>query len=199
MAGMWFAFSLIAFAVGWPDVAKSIKFLGTGIDLRDINSSLKDMRKVIEADTRAILELVQTQMRIGGVPDDQKEIIYENLTSVLNDSGFSPEEIKNIQERWHFWIAGDYVRHIIFNNAIVHPVIPSEKKEEWRIKRGDLQKRINNITPQELIDVFTEFDGYNNEVKELIKDFEFYQENKAHRRKDIWKKRAHWFSSRIYK
>ena len=192
-ATMWLTFSILSFAFGWPEVAKSIKFFGSGVDLGEVETSLKDMRSVIEADTRALLELVQTQMRFGGIPDDMKEKIYEDLASVLSDSGFSPEEVKNIQERWHFWITGDYVRGIIVVNKLSHPAIPSEKKEEWMEKREDLKSRINEITPQELIDVFKEFNGYNDEVKGLIEDFDYYKKNLSHKRPDIWENREHWF------
>lgn len=194
MTGMWLTFSLFVFVLGWPGVADSISFLGNNIKLREISSSLKEMRQVIEADTRAIFELVQTQMRFGGVSDDQKEVIYYNLTEVLKRAGFSGEEIENIQERWHYWIRGDYVRNILANN-IYHSHVPKEKKEEWPKKRQELRDKVDDVTPDELREAFKAFDGYTDEVKELINDFEYYRANYQHRRPEIWADREYWFKS----
>jgi hypothetical protein len=91
LAGIWLTFSLFTFMLGWPEIADSITFLGNSIKLRELKASLKDIRSVIEANTRAIFEMVQTQMRFGGVSDEQKDSIYRNLTDVLENAGFSKE------------------------------------------------------------------------------------------------------------
>jgi len=192
MTGIWLTFSLFVFVLGWPGVADSISFLGNNIKLREISSSLKEMRQVIEADTRAIFELVQTQMRFGGVSDDQKEVIYHNLTAVLKKAGFSKTEIEDVQERWHYWIGGDYVRDIL-TNSIYHPHVPNENKEEWSKKRKELCDKTDSVTPHELREAFKAFDGYTDEVRELIDDFEYYRQNKQHRRPEVWAEREYWF------
>lgn len=167
---------------------KLVNILKGIIETRELKASLKDLRHVIEASTRAILELVQTQMRFGGVPYEEKEGIYNNLTKVLESAEFTPAEIAQIQTRWHYWVEGDYVRAIIAINNINHPAVPKEKVEEWHKKREDLKFQINVLQPDDLRKIFQDFGAFTDEIKSLIDDFEYYKKNKQHRDVEKWKK-----------
>jgi hypothetical protein len=193
LPGIWLTFSLFTFLIAWPETAESITFLGNSIKLRKLKSSLEDMRHLIEANTRAIFELVQTQMRFGGVSDAQKDEIFKALTEVLEKAGFSKKEIISIQDRWHYWIKGDYVRSILHVHNICHPEIKGEKQEAWDKDRIEIKNKIDEVTPEELRELFKKYNAYTVSVKDLIDDFEYYIANRAHRRPDMWKNREHWF------
>jgi len=174
--------------LGLHDRIKLVNIFKGIIETRELRANLKDLRHVIEANTRAILELVQTQMRMGGVPYEEKEKIYNNLTKILESAGFTSSEIFDVQARWHYWVEGDYVRAIVQISTTDHSAIPEDKRTAWHTKRKELKGQINLLQPEDLRQIFREFDAYTEEIKSLIDDFEYYKKNKQHRDVENWKK-----------
>jgi hypothetical protein len=194
MTGIWLTFSLFTFAFGWPEIAESISFLGNNIKLREVKNAINELKQLAEVNVAALLEIIQTQMRFGGVPEDKKEEVFQQTTVLLKNLGFDKNEIEGIQSRWHFWVEGDYVRALIHNN-INHPEIPKERHEEWHAKRKELQEKTNDLTPDELRDVFKIFDGDTETVKQVIDDLEYYKKHKKHKDIERWKKHEEWFKA----
>ncbi|MCE3233546.1 MAG: hypothetical protein K0R98_1803 [Rickettsiaceae bacterium] len=120
----------------------------------------------------ALLEIIQTQMRLGGVPEDKKEEVFNQTTVLLGNLGFDKEEINRIQSRWHYWVEGDYIRALIHHN-INHPEIPKEYHKDWYIKRIELQERLDTLQPNDLREEFTKLHGYTHKVKSIIDDLEY--------------------------
>jgi hypothetical protein len=85
------------------------------------------------------------------------------------------------------------VRGILCVHNLYHPNADKDKEEQWNEKAKQLKENIDSVTPDQLKQLFTGLDCYNDEVKELIEDYAYYIKNKSHRRPEIWKNREHWF------
>ena len=189
LTGIWLTFSIFFIVLAWPEIAESISIFGNNIKLRKVEQKMNELRSLAEGNTRTLFELMQTQMRFGGVPEDEKQKIYKKLTDTLIEIGFTDNEIKDIQSRWHYWIEGDYVRRIVSPNSQINDVpVPKEKQELWYKKRQELLSKASDITPNELREVFKELDVLDTKFESLIDDFEYYKKNKEHKNLEKWKK-----------
>jgi len=190
----WLIISLFCFILAFPGNIKSINFLGSKMELHKAQEEISKLKLLAKANTRALFELMQTQMRFGGVPDEEKRKYYNQLTDTLKKIGFKEAEIKEIQSRWHYWVEGDYVRKIINIDSTTHPLVKSKKQKEWNKKREELKEEINKITPDELRKIFSGFCDDDNTVRinTLIDDFEYYVNNKKHLNFENWNNRDKW-------
>lgn len=195
MTGVWLTFSLFMFALGWPEVAESISFLGNNIKLREVKDAINELKLLAEVFSRATLELIQGEGRWGGFADDEKDRTYEDIEKMLKGFGFQRDEILSIQSRWHYWVEKDYVHALMHNSNINHPEIPTARHAEWHVKRNEIYEKIENIQPKELREAFQSLDGYTDNVKTAIDDFEYYKTHKKHRDLTRWKQQKNWFKS----
>jgi len=195
MTGVWLTFSLFMFALGWPEVAESISFLGNNIKLREVKDAINELKLLAEVFSRATLELIQGGGRWGGFADDEKGRTYEDIEKMLNGFGFKKDEILSIQSRWHYWVEKDHVHALMHNSNINHPEIPTARHAEWHVKRNEIYAKIESIQPNELKEVFQSLDGYTDKVKIAIEDLEYYKKNKKHRDITRWKQHENWFKS----
>ncbi len=193
MTGIWLTFSLFTFAFGWPEIAKSISFLGNNIELREVKNAISELKQLAEVNSRAILELIQGSSRWGGFTEDERLATYNSIEKMLVNLGFEEREIAEIQSRWHYWVEGDYVRAIIFSHNLNHPAVPKDKLELWHKKREVICQQINSIQPDELRAVFREFNAYTDKVQQAIDDLEYYKKHKKHRDLQEWKRHNDWF------
>lgn len=193
MTGIWLTFSLFVFALGWPEIAKSISFLGNRLELREIETTIRELRQLAEVNISALLEILQTQMRFGGVPEEKKQEILRSTESVLKNIGFKSEEIKNIQSRYHYWVKFDYVRAIIRAHNIKHPVIPKDRETEWNKKREEIIANSESYSPDDLRKVFTDFSALTEPVKSKVDAYEYYVKNHKHRDLEEWNNHHNWF------
>lgn len=196
MTGIWLTFSLFTFAFGWPEIAKSISFLGNNIELREVKNAINELKQLAEVASRAILEIFQGAGRWGGFSEEEFQATYTSVEKMLVSLDFKPKEIADIQSRWHYWVEGDYARAIIFAFNINHPEIPKEKLEEWHKKREELLERVNSLQPDDFRVTFRNFDAYTPAVQLAIDDFEYYKKNKKHKDVERWKRHHEWFSSK---
>lgn len=194
MTAIWLTFSLFMFALGWPEVAESISFLGSNIKLREVKNAINELKLLAEVFSKSTLELIQGGSRWGGFPEDDKWQTYESIEKMLNGFGFKKAEIQEIQSRWHYWAEGDYVRAIIWpSSQIYHNAVPTESSEIWHQKLSYISGKVDSITPEELRTIFKEVGGYTDEVKSVIDDFEYYRKHKKHHDLEKWKTHEEWF------
>jgi hypothetical protein len=183
------------FALGWPEVAESISFLGSNIKLREVKDAINELKLLAEVFSRATLELIQGGGRWVGFLDDEKYRTYEDIEKMLNGFGFKEDKILSIQSRWHYWVEIDYVLALIDQSNSNHPEIPTLRHAEWQVKRNEIYAKSEKIQPNEIKEIFQILDGYTDKVKIAIEDFEYYKKNKKHRDFTRWKERADWFKS----
>ena len=194
MAGVWLTFGLFTFTFGWPEVAESISFLGNKIKLREVKSTIDELKQLAELNVSALLEIIQTQIRLGGFPEGKKEEVFAKTTDLLKNLGFCKKEINRIQSRWHYWIEMDYVHCITHSSNINHPEVPDASHKKWHTKREEILTRRDSIKPNDLRGIFGDINGYTESVKTAIDDFEYYKEHKKHRNLERWEKRNDWFA-----
>lgn len=194
MTGVWLTFSLFVFALGWPELAESISFLGSSIKLREVKAAIDELRSLAEVNSKAILDLVQGSSRWGGIPEDEKKTWYERVETLMRELGIKEDRIKAAQSRWHYYVEIDYIHNILGSN-INHPAIPKENLQVWYERRREITDARDLITPDQLRRVFREVDGYTQTVQTVIDDFEYYKKNLKHRDFDRWKSHANWFKN----
>lgn len=193
MTATWLTFSLFMFALGWPEVAESISFLGSNIKLREVKNAINELRQLAEVNSKAILELIQGSNRWDGFTDDEKLSTYNSIEKMLNNLGFDNAEIEEIQSRWHYWVGIDYVHALMHNANINHPEIPAARHNEWHKKRNEIYAKLDEIQPDDLRKTFQDLDGHTDKVKAAIDDLEYYKKHKKHKDPNRWKQREDWF------
>jgi|SaaInlStandDraft_5_1057022.scaffolds.fasta_scaffold01317_13 hypothetical protein len=197
MTAIWLTFCLLSFAIGWPEIAESISFLGSSIKLRDVRKAINELKALADVNSRVVLELIQAKGRFRSFSADYEWKMYDSIEKMLKGLGFKPEKIENIQSRWHKWVEHDYIFSLI-TNSIIHSEIPEENGKEWEAVREDIKNKINkvddiSIQPDELRKKFQNVNGYTKKVKTIINDLEYYKKHKKHRSLEQWKKRNNWF------
>lgn len=193
MTAIWLTFSLFMFALGWPEVAESISFLGSNIKLREVKNAINELKQLAEVNSKTLLELIQCSNRWGGYTDDERMKTFFEIEKLLKNLDFNEDEIKRIQGRWHYWVEGDYIRGLMHNSNINHPEILPAKHSEWHQKRKEISEKIDHIQPNELRTIFEELGGYTDKVKQVIDDLEYYKRHKKHRDVQKWNQRNEWF------
>jgi Txe/YoeB family toxin of Txe-Axe toxin-antitoxin module len=194
LTGIWLAFALITFVFAWPELIDSVSFLGNSIKMREVNKAIDELKLLAEVNISTLLEVIQTQMRFGGVPEEKRLEMLSETTKVLENLGFGASEITKIQSRYHYWVESDYVRAILVSSNIQHPSIDTPRMHEWQTKRDRFVERADRLAPDDLRDIFKGFDAYNEKIQSAIEDYEYYRINKKHRDLEKWKHRNDWFA-----
>ena len=194
MTGVWLTFSLFTFAFGWPEIAESISFLGNKIKLREVKNTIDELKQLAELNVSTLLEIIQTQMRLGGFPEGKKEEVFAKTTDLLRNLDFCQKEINRIQSRWHYWVEMDYVHYIAYSSNINHPEILGANHKKWHTKREEIITRRDSIKPNDLREIFRGLNGYTESIKTAIDDFEYYKEHKKHRNLERWEQHEDWFA-----
>lgn len=195
--GIWLAFALIACVLGWPEIAKSISFMGNSIELPDIKSAINELKLLAGVFSKATLEIMQAGNRWAGVSEAEKERTYQDINKMLRSFGFTEAEIQEIQSGWHRWVRMDYVHVIVSpHSQITHPEVPSEKQEAWSKLRQVIVADTRNITASKLKQYFESIGCCTENVEAAVADFEYYEKHNEHKDPLRWRKRHEWFGKR---
>lgn len=198
LVGIWLTFSLFAFAISFPEAIKSISFLGGKIEPR-LEEKINELKTLAEINAKLFLDLMQGRSRLGPSSEKYMDEVYHDIEKVLRTCGSSSEEIRKIQSNWHRWVEFDYIHGILSPRSQIHHPLVKEQKDEWVKKRKQIYDSTENaqnvdaVSPDQLRELFRKFDSYDDKIKELIDDFEYYRKNKKHRDTERWKKRHNWF------
>ncbi|MDD3029247.1 MAG: hypothetical protein PHS57_03065 [Alphaproteobacteria bacterium] len=194
MTGIYLTFSLFMLAFGWPELAKSISFLGSNIELREVKEAINELRPLAEVFSRSVIELMQGGSCWGGIPAEEKEKAYTSIEKMLKSLSFSKKEIEDILKRWHEWIETDYVYAIVLpHSSIDHPEVSKEKKKEWHSLYSALIEKEQTLSPDEIREAFRGIDCLSPRIETAISDYEFYKKNKKHQNIERWRQRENWF------
>lgn len=135
------------------------------------------------------LSLVKRQGRWGGYTDDEQESIRSSVLAVLGKLGLPDGTNEKVLREWHRVVEFDYVGAILGGSHIPEGA-NNEETAEWKsLRRGGIA---NYPSPSEVRAFLEKHRFITNEVEQRIQDYEFYIQNRTHRRPDEWKNREHW-------
>ena len=135
------------------------------------------------------LSLVKRQGRLGGYSDAEEDSIRDSMLSVLTKLGLSENKIQSVLHEWHQCVDFDYT-HLILGGHQIPDDPTSEVLEEWQaLRKGGM----TNIPSPQILRRFLSKHGYlTPKVNEHINDYEYYLQNRSHRRPDAWSDRMNW-------
>lgn len=150
-----------------------------------MKAQLVELKRLAETNVGVLLEIAQTQNRMG-LLDSHKEKIYIATEDLLKNLGFTESEIAKIQKDWHTWVEHDYIIALLHSN---NPAIDDDFKSKWGTVRNNIKKNIHSMRPKQLRDAFTSLNSLTQDIEEWISDFEYYQINRKHKNPEKWASR----------
>ena len=172
-----------------------VKATATGFEARtrdiieEAKVSVKEIQTLAKIVAEITLSLVKRTGRMGGYSDEEEDNIKNSIIGILKQLKIRDHDQEKILEEWHRYTIFDYAHCII--GGIRTPLhLPPEHIKLWKTLHDS---GIFHVPSPEEIENFIITVGYcTDEAKELIEDYKYYINNKAHRRPDVWKEREHW-------
>ena len=135
------------------------------------------------------LSLVKRQGRWGGYTDDEQDAIRASVLSVLAKLGLPEKLTQSVLREWHHVVEFDY-SHYVLGGSHIPDKAPPEVLAEWKAMRDG---GLASFPSPETIRTFLSKHGYlTSDIEEFIRDYEYYQVNRTHRRPEVWRVRETW-------
>lgn len=153
---------------------------GINIALSRAEVSIAQLTRLIRMSAALQLATVQRSGRWGGFTAAEKEKHLEESMSLLRDAGIPDAEIRDLRYMpWDRFVLFDYVHAILGGSTIPDPY-DADTRAEW-----DAHQKIDNIaSARTLRDYLLKYDAMTPDREELLKDLEYYEEHRRHRRPD---------------
>jgi hypothetical protein len=189
MTGIWLTFSLFVFALGWPEVAESITFLGNSVKTREVKEATNELKAIAKSLALVMLESTQAAGRWGGgISWERKQQLREEIEASLIKSGFDPQEINQIFYGWNRWACFDYASVISTyaqkKNATSDTKWTNEHSKKFqKINKPDIPAKAGQVRH-----FMTENGFLDTELEKYISMMEFYETNGRHENSSEWTK-----------
>jgi hypothetical protein len=190
---------IIGFAcLGFANLDQISKFKAsaTGFEIEktvaQAKSAIVELQDLGVLVAKLSLSLVKRQGRWGTYSDEQQDAIREDVNQVLKRLGVPERKIQDAESEWHDVVEFDYV-HAILGGKAISQVLSNIEQNEKRALLGDGFP--HRPTSTELRAFLSDHDLLSPEREELIKDYDYYRNNRVHRRPDVWKNRRQLLES----
>ena len=154
--------------------------------ISEARDAIKELRLVGKLAGETTLSLVMRAGRFGGFSYDEKERARQVTSDALRQLGVRTEEIEEIFREWHTVTRFDYAYHLL-GGAQMPPAVQLMPPfiQEWTELRSGGLSRI--ASPDDVERFLTKVGLLNNEAKELLEDYRYYERSKQHRRPEVWR------------
>ncbi len=174
----------------------------------EMKSTINEAKDVVSEVQHLALAIGKSQIvnlsrsgRMQPYTDDEKEYMKNEILQTLVRIGIDINEHGELLEDWDNSVIYDYASHILGGSHI--PIVDDTKiMDDWqKLRKGGIS---NAPTPEELRMFIRKHElvlvGQGSPqnfcagggVEELLKDYDYYQKNKKHRRPVVWKERNKW-------
>ena len=152
----------------------------------DVEDAMNAVRELARSNARMTLDLVQFSGRFDGFPEEDKERVLENTRSLLIELGVEQQEIDATEVGWHAAVEFDYAIWATGNSRVPKD-LDSNHVSDWNaLREGGI---VGRRTPQDIRAFFQRLEILTPERENILKDYEFYIENRHHRRPEAWRNR----------
>ena len=187
------AFGFLLFAANMDQISE-FKATSTGIEaktrevLQQTENTLLELQILARIVSETTLSLVKRSGRLGGYDDEEEERIKNDVLSVLKEIDIPASEHEKVLQDWYQLTERDYTYYIIGGSQRPAGYADNKIEQEWEALRSSQKAS----TPDEIRTFLQKWDLLNVEREEQLKDYEYYQEHRKHRRPAIWKERESW-------
>jgi hypothetical protein len=152
--------------------------------------TIEQLQKIalVLADTE--LSLISRSGRWGGFSEAEKEKHKNSILSILKQLEVPANEQEILLSHdWYKCIIHDYAFEILGGSSVPEG-LTSDQIREWKeLRSGGIE---NPATPEQIRSFLVKYNCMNPEREELIWDYEYFLQNKMHRRPEIWADHLHW-------
>lgn len=150
--------------------------------IRKAEVTFSDLNELAKLAAQTSLSLVKRGARIGGFPISEQEAIKERVMAIVDQLSVTDVEQEVMLEDWHKFTEIDYVLLILGSH------IPAKWPQEDQNKLSSIRHNLLKMrpSPTELRELLSKNNVLSKLHEEGIKDFEYYLENKRHRRLEFW-------------
>lgn len=163
--------------------------------IKEATSTINELRILAKIVASTNLSLVIRSGRFGGYTAEERDAILESTLKVLKEIGVPSNESAAILADWHRIMEFDYVTGIL-DAASRHASQNRLVTQQFNDDSSELKRFGRHTTAEELQAFLSRHRISIQELDELVLDFEFYQQNKKHRRPAVWYKRTEWCSAK---
>jgi hypothetical protein len=186
-----FLATVLLLAANSDRIAK-IKASATGFEaetraiINEARATIEELRAIAKIAVRANLSLVMRGNRWGGFSQDEKEEVRRLSLAALTQIGVPAPEQEEMFLEWHSVVRYDHVYFLLGRHTVPKQVIGNvELHTEWGALRN---VSFDRVPTADTVDAFLRKAGMlDDERKELLEDYRFYEANRRHRRPEVWK------------
>jgi len=187
MTAIWLTFSLFSFALGWPEVAESITFLGSSVKTREVKAAANELREIAKSLALVLLEGTQASGRWGGgFSLERKQQLRQEVEASLEKSGFSPAEIEDVFRGWNRWSLFDYASAISCYAQKKFSTPPTKWENKHSKDFNSLNRPDNPATAIMVRDFMRDNNFLDGEIQGFIEMMTYYEEHKDHKNPTDW-------------
>jgi hypothetical protein len=189
-----FSFVALLIAANLDQIAE-FKATGSGVEAKTrevvqrAENAVRELHVLALQVAELTLSLAMRQGRWGGYSDDELTSMRQSVFDVLKKLGVSSNDSEIVLREWHMIVEHDYAAHILGGSTIPKDS-SNEVLSEWKQVRGEGFARYSS--PREIRAFLEKYGFMTPELFELLNDYEFYRENRVHRRPEVWREREHW-------
>ena len=151
-------------------------------------NTVSELQSLAQIFAETTLSSVKRTGRWGGYDDDEQEKIKNSVLDVLTQIGVPESETDSVLTDWYRFTEFDYAIGILGVSTIPQEFEDQSIQTEWKALR-DFK---NTPTPNQIKEFLNKWGLLDEERSEYIKDYEYYINNRKHRRPDVWKERESW-------
>lgn len=157
---------------------------GINIALGRAEVSIAQLTRLIRMSATLQLAIVQRTGRWDGFNAEEKETFLNESVSLLREAGISEGEIRDLRfKTWDRFELYDYVIGILSGGHVPQPHDQAVQKEWESFMQLDPLP-----SAKAMRDFLQKYGALADDREELIKDYEYYEANRTHRRPDHQKR-----------
>lgn len=186
------SFVVLLFTANIDSIAE-FKASGTGIEaktrevIQKAEGTMAELQLLAKQVGKVTLSLVKRSGRIGGYADDEADEIKESILGTLSEVGITETEFREVLHDWNKLTEFDY-SHYILGGSTIPEGVSSETLKEWKSLRSGGIKEIPS--PKDLQAFLSKHNFLTPEIEEWLKDYQYFIENRCHRRPKEWEQRT---------
>ena len=153
----------------------------------EARATIEQLRVVAKIAVQANLALVMRGNRWGGFSHQEKEEVRRISVAALTLIGVSPAEQEAMFREWHSVVRYDHVYFLLGRHTVPKQVQGNgELQTEWGALRN---VSFDNVPISDMVERFLNKAGMlDDEARELLEDYRFYETHARHRRPEVWKR-----------
>ena len=157
--------------------------------INEAKNTIKELQEMAKLMATTELSLVMRSGRIGGYSEEEKEERRAVAIEILDQLKIPDAEKDKVLSEWHKFVIVDYVHCILGRYKVPKDLTPAQTQKWNQLRQRGLD---NPPAPDEVRDFLSSCNRLNNDVEELVRDYEHYLAHKAHRRPEVWRNHENW-------